>query len=179
MMLRLRIPIALSLFIYAFGAMADGRSFRCGNNVVHVQSVQKGELSTVQVDIRNANDTRLVKSVSGGGEVVSLCKVKEVLVLDTNSQYAPSSSILLSDSGKELMRQNFGIIDAFDKSSDDKVFWIQSKDVMDKVPVTRVRVFGYDGSAIESRIFHKAGVLSVMFQGLKYQIKVIEPDYPG
>lgn len=179
MTLGLRFSFVLWLFIYSIGAIADEKSFHCGNHVLHVKNIQKGELSEVQLDIWDADDKKVVKSVSGGGEVVSLCKVNEVLILDTNSQYAPSVSLLLSDSGKELMRKNLGVVDAFDKSNDDKVFWIQTKEAVDKAPAIQVQVFGYDGSTIDTKTFDKAGVLSVVFQGQTYKIKVIEPDYPG
>lgn len=174
------ISMCLATSAGAFGnAENHPKRFACGAYVIEVSDIQHGEESIVNILILDKKDQVVFPQISEPGTFVSLCKQNTILVLDTNTQYGPGPSFLLSNDAKLLMREEFGEIDDYGKSDDDKIFWVQSRDMIKNVLVVEVKVYSYQGELLGHRIFSHSAVYAVQFQGKKYEIKVIQPDYPG
>lgn len=174
------ISICLATSTDAIGNVpGHAKRFACGAHAIEVSDTQNGEESIVNILILDKENRLVFPQISGSGTFVSLCKQNEFLVLDTNTQYGPGPSFLLSDDAKLLMRKEFGEIDNYGKSDDEKIFWMQSRDIIKNVLVVEVKVYSYQGNQLGDQIFTHPAIYAIKFQGKNYEIRVIQPDYPG
>lgn len=165
-----------------FAAAITGEAqqkFTCGKHIVEISPIQGDEAIASKVQILDLKGDPAFPQMSASGVAVSLCKQDEFLLLDTNTQYKPGPSYLFSEDGGILLKVNFGEVDDYGKSEDDKIFWVQSRNAVNKSPVVELQVYSYEGKKILSKTFDTAAVYSLTFQGKKYEIKIMQPDLPG
>lgn len=161
-------------------ASTDSRhEFACGSHKIVTVPMQLGEDSATRIQILGNDGKGAFPVITSPGVVLSLCQQHKIVLLDTSVHYAPGPSFILDEDGKLVSREDLGEIDSYGKSDDDKIFWTQSKNAVNKKPSIDVQVYSYDGEKLSSQSFSTSTVMSVDYQGKNYKINVIQPDFPG
>lgn len=151
----------------------------CGDKIVQKRDIYDYEDTRVELTFRNINGEQIFPLIQSRGIFVSLCEENAFLLLDNSAHFRPGRSFLLSKDLNVMSVFEFGEIADFGKSSDDKIFWVQSYHAENRRPITRLRIYTASGQEKLDMIFEEAKEIILDHEDVRYIISVLRPDFPG
>lgn len=160
-------------------APKESRHECAGKKISVVETIDSEDVTTRITVLDASGEMALYPSISSPGVPLLLCSQGRFAILDTNLQYRPGPSFLMSTDLRMVARLMLGEIDAVAKSEDERIFWVQSFSAIDRKPVTIVTVFSVDGEKIATKTFTEAATYVVRYKEVAYSIDVVQPELPG
>ncbi|MDH5632920.1 MAG: hypothetical protein OEZ10_07985, partial [Gammaproteobacteria bacterium] len=107
----------------------------CGKSLLNIKSVNEYNGISTRLFISDKHGKLIFPVIRHPGSIITLCKKKKFLLIDTNSNYVPTESFLMSSDMAVLRVFKFGEVTTFGKSKDENIFWVQYFSSVDKIPL--------------------------------------------